>query len=658
MPKSPSIRSALYGLRGLILFTCLVATAGLLYAQAPEVATGGDLAERQKQLGTNFEVLEKLMLKMADIDEANNPQRATLLREAVRNSRNLRVLSRMEETTGTLNEGQLKRATDQQSLIENDLRTLLKLLQSENRDEQIKDEEARIKSYIKSAQKLLNRQRSIQGRTEGGASTKPLSDEQARLADDAKSLSDDIAEQEEGGRPTDASQEADAESQNGKSGESEDQEGKSEESKEGEPSEGQEGEDKPGDMNSSGDDPQDGQSKNGQSKEGQSKEGQSKEGESQEGQSSESEGEPKDGESSDQEKKEGDSEKEDSEKEDSEMKDGKSEKSDGQKGESPMEGQSQENQEGKSGEKSQQGQQGQPSQQQGQQGQPGEQSQQDQQQQQEFSPRKRIEEAQRRMQEAQKKLDDADKEGAVQEQQAARDELAQAIAELEEILRQLREEEIERVLARLEARFMKLLEMQLRVNDDTERLSQIPLDQRGSAEDAEAGKLSFSEKQIMVEADKCLELLKEEGSSIAFPESMMMVREDMQEVANRLGQAKLDSLTITIEEDIVTGLEELLEALKQAQKDQEERKQQQQQQQQQQQGEEPLVDKIAELRLIKSMQVRVNQRTNRYAQMLDDADDEVGQATSDDLKNLLRDLAERQSRIYDITRDNVQGKNQ
>ncbi|RCS44221.1 hypothetical protein DTL36_20675 [Bremerella cremea] len=62
--------------------------------------------------------------------------------------------------------------------------------------------------------------------------------------------------------------------------------------------------------------------------------------------------------------------------------------------------------------------------------------------------------------------------------------------------------------------------------------------------------------------------------------------------------------------------------------------------------------------MIKSMQVRVNQRTNRYAQMLDDADDEVGQATSDDLRNLLRDLAERQSRIYDITRDNVQGKNQ
>ncbi len=651
MPECPSIRRTLFGLRGLILLLGIALMGQPLYAQ--DDTSNNGLADRQQQLSANFDVLEKLMLKMADIDEANNPQRADLLREAVRNSRNLRVRSRMEETTESLSGGQLKRASDQQSLIENDLRTLLKLLQSENRDEQIKDEEARIKAYIKSTKKLLNRQRSIQGRTEGGASQKPLSDEQGRLADDAKSLSDEIAEQEEGGRPSEQQANGEYSTNDPKS-----ERGDSSEKESGEPNDEQSGEEKSEGSDSASGDMNEGQSGENKSSDGQS--GEPKDGESQEGTPSDSEGNEK--EPSDESMKDGEPG-EMGEPEDGEPKDSESKSGDPQK-DSQSE-QSQDKQNGESGKPSDQSQQGQNGQQ-GQQGQPGQEGQQgqqsqqnqQQQQQQEFSPRKRIEEAQRRMEQAQKKLDEADQEGAVEEQQAARDELAQAIAELEEILRQLREEEIERVLARLEARFTKMLEMQLRVNDDTERLSQIPVDQRGSAEDAEAGKLSFAEKQIIVEADKCLELLKEEGSSIAFPESLMMVREDMQEVANRLGQTKLDSLTITIEEDIVTGLEELLEALKQAQKEQEERKQQQQQQQQQQQGEEPLVDKIAELRLIKSMQVRVNQRTNRYAQMLDDAEDEVGQATSDDLKNLLRDLAERQSRIYDITRDNVQGKNQ
>lgn len=330
---------------------------------------------------------------------------------------------------------------------------------------------------------------------------------------------------------------------------------------------------------------------------------------------------------------------------------GESEQSDPSQSETPENAQpSQQNQQ-----PGQPSQEGQPSE--GEQAQPGQEQQPSAD---EFSPRRRIEEAQRRMKEAQKKLDEADKEGALEDQQAAREELAQAIDELEEILRQLREEEIERVLARLEARFSKMLEMQLRVNDDTERLAQIPEEQWGSAEDAEAGKLSFAEKQIVAEADKALELLKEEGSSIAFPESLMQIRDDMQEVSNRLAQSKLDDLTIAIEEDIIAGLEELLESLKQAQQEQEKRQNQQQQQQQQQgsPGDEPLVDQIAELRLIKSMQIRVNQRTNRYAAMLDDADDEVGQAENDDLKAQLRELAERQNRIYDITRDNVQGKNQ
>ena len=77
------------------------------------------------------------------------------------------------------------------------------------------------------------------------------------------------------------------------------------------------------------------------------------------------------------------------------------------------------------------------------------------------------------MQDAQKKLEEAKRKESLEDQRAAREELEKAKAELEEILRQLREEEIARTLAKLEARFRKMLEMQLAVYESTRRLDQL-----------------------------------------------------------------------------------------------------------------------------------------------------------------------------------------
>jgi hypothetical protein len=70
------------------------------------------------------------------------------------------------------------------------------------------------------------------------------------------------------------------------------------------------------------------------------------------------------------------------------------------------------------------------------------------------------------------------------------------------------------------------------------------------------------------------------------------------------------------------------------------------------------VDAIAELKMIRALQMRVNTRTNRYARLLDDIEDPTGQATDQELIDALGSLAERQERIYQITRDLVLGKNQ
>ena len=100
-----------------------------------------------------------------------------------------------------------------------------------------------------------------------------------------------------------------------------------------------------------------------------------------------------------------------------------------------------------------------------------------------------------------------------------------------------------------------------------------------------------------------------------------------------------------------------MEALQKAQQDMAQQKQQQQKQQQQQQQEEALVDSLAEIRMIRSLQMRVNTRTKRYATLLDDESDPVGQADDAELVEALEKLSDRQQSIYRITREIVLGKN-
>ena len=97
----------------------------------------------------------------------------------------------------------------------------------------------------------------------------------------------------------------------------------------------------------------------------------------------------------------------------------------------------------------------------------------------------------------------------------------------------------------------------------------------------------------------------------------------------------------------------MLDSLKQVQKKREEKKQQQQQQQQQQQGEkeEPLVDSISELKLLKTLQLRVNRRTQSMAKQTDNQEDVVGQIADPSLLGELAELATRQQKIHEVTRD-------
>lgn len=71
-------------------------------------------------------------------------------------------------------------------------------------------------------------------------------------------------------------------------------------------------------------------------------------------------------------------------------------------------------------------------------------------------------------------------------------------------------------------------------------------------------------------------------------------------------------------------------------------------------GEQPLVDALAELKLLRTMQTRVKNTTERYDTMLrEPTGDSPGEIAA-----LIRNLAERQNRLYSITRDLVLRRNQ
>ena len=258
----------------------------------------------------------------------------------------------------------------------------------------------------------------------------------------------------------------------------------------------------------------------------------------------------------------------------------------------------------------------------------------------------RLKQAQQRMDEAQQKLEEAQRQGAVKDQQQAVEELEQAKAELERILRQLREEELERMLVMIEARIRKMLEEQVHIYDETKQVGAASDKAAEHEVEIASGRLARREGLIVREADRALVLLREDGTSVAFPEAIEQARDDMQSVADRLRDAKVDVVTQELEKDVIAALEETLAAMQQALKELREQKGQPPQQGGGEPGEKPLVDQLAELRMVRSLQARVNRRTKLYGDMMAGE-----QARADELVQSLRDLGVRQQKIFQATQD-------
>ncbi len=264
--------------------------------------------------------------------------------------------------------------------------------------------------------------------------------------------------------------------------------------------------------------------------------------------------------------------------------------------------------------------------------------------------RQRLEQAQQHMRRAEDQLRQAERSGASEEQEEAIRQLEKAKAQLEEILRQMRKDEIRQLLAALEARFRRMLLEQRDILTATTALDEVPAAKRDHAHRVAVGQLGSRQAKQVQQGENTLTLLREDGSSAAFAETTAQLCDDLRELVALFADADVGRFNQSLQEDVIRTLEEMIEALKQAQRDLDERSEQSMQSAQP--GEMPLVNLLAEIKMIRTLQLRVNRRTKEYGKLLSG-----GPTNAERLREALGRLADRQQQVAKITRDLYLKKN-
>ena len=603
------------------------AAAGAEGAEGTEGGKPASLSGSQETLQRQYKRFEDGLYRIAEGLRKSDPERADLLLRAIGKSKEERIATQMNELSSLLRSNkQLGEAIERQEDLIANLQVILDLLLSEDRQKELQEEQKRIKAYLEEVNKLIGKEKGNRADNERGVPLDDVEAAQKKIQAQTGELQKKMAREDQAkqakagsGQTKPGAQSKPGENQAGEPKEGDPKEGEPE-AGEGKPSEGKPGDEpKPGEKKPGEKQPGDkkpGEKTPGESKPGEKKPGESKPGESEPGESKPGESKPGESESG-------------------ESKPGESKPGESGEPSKPQEGSPSESQ---PGQKSQSQQSGSPQQQQ-------------QQQQQQTPGREELERAKEAMERAIENLKKNKRHDASDDQDDALAELQRAKEKLEEILRQLREEEKERFLAMLEARFQRMLAMQLLVYDGTTKLGRATQSDE-SRNTARALQLARQEDEIALEATKAVTLLREEGTAVAFPEAVEMLRDDMRTVTRRLEKTEVGELTQSIEKDIIEALEEMIDALQKEMEKSKNKDQQNQQQQNQQQQDPELVDKLAELKMLRTLQLRINNRTRRLGREVDGE-----QANSAELIDQLEELAERQARIQKATYDISTGRN-
>ena len=584
--------------------------------------------ERLKQQFKDFTTdLLRLAQRLENSPKAEDRDKAQALKNALKSASEQGIevkfttlILALKTSNAFKNIDTLQGVLTQNQEIRDDLRKLIDVLLKDDRESALRKEREEVQKLLEKLKEVIEKQERVQANTELGKQGKTdIAKAQNKVTKETK----DLVDPKKAGDPKDSKDSKDGKGKDGKDS----KDGKGKDSKDGDPKDGKGKDSKDGD-------PKDGKgkdSKDGDPKDGKGKD--SKNGDPKDGKGKDSKGgDPKDGKGKD--SKGGD------------PKDGKGKDS---KGGDPKDGKGGDPMDSKAGESADMP--------------PNPETQ---------IAKKQIQEGVKEQEAAEKKIEKDDKQGASEDQAKAVDKLKQAQKKLEELLKQLREEEIERLLAQLQGRCEKMLAMQIAVKDGTVALDKIitgnPDKKSSRAEDQKALELSDKEDEISKEANKALTLIEAEGSAVAFAEVFKQVLGDMNTTAGRLRRADVGEVTVAIENDIIDALKEMVAALKKARKDNQEPKPPMPPMPPSSGGSPPdqkLIDMIAELKMIRSMQIRVNNRTTIYGKQIEGEQvpniSKVADAKEKEkaigVRKEFKDLSTRQQKLSKVTEDIAKGRN-
>ncbi len=288
----------------------------------------------------------------------------------------------------------------------------------------------------------------------------------------------------------------------------------------------------------------------------------------------------------------------------------------------------------------------------GEQGENGDQQQQqegspsDQQQPQPMPGNQRMDQAEKHMRDAGEDLDKSQTEDAIEDQDKALNDLEEARRELEDVLRQMRKEEQEVLLKNIESRLQEMLAQQKSINDETAPLAATGSDNLTRAETLACVQLADRQGEVADGADTCVRLLEEDGTSIVFTTVIGRLADDMRDVAGRLTKADVGKLTVAMQAEILSSLEELAAAVKQVREDHEKQQGMPMAARPGMTADAPLVPTSAELRMLKASQKRINEQTLSVAES-----ETIDQAEEQANRTILEHAAERQAELVKMARE-------
>jgi len=234
---------------------------------------------------------------------------------------------------------------------------------------------------------------------------------------------------------------------------------------------------------------------------------------------------------------------------------------------------------------------------------------------------------------------------ATEHQDRAVEDLERTKEMLEEAVREEEELAQAEALAKIDRILQNILDRQRNLSDETKdvysrRRKEAPLYER--TEQLRLAELSDGEGGLANEIVKVRKTLLDEGTTVVFPDQLQEVAGDLKKVQERLSRKQADEMTQLVQADIEQALQEMIDAI---------RKELSRRRRagggrgggMGGGGGGPLVPPVAELKLLRSMQLRVNRRTASVNEQL--AEKKLTEAQSADEHKA---LSEKEKRIKEM----------